>query len=71
MPMRAKGGKVEDATSKNYRDEGLIRKARGGGVEGITFRGGKVTKGGAVSGVGRLDKMMEFEKSGNKKKQVV
>ena len=71
MPMRAKGGKVEDATSKNYRDEGLIRKARGGGVEGITFKDGQITKGGAVSGVGRLEKMLEFEKSGNKKKQEV
>ena len=72
MPMRAKGGSV---TEKKYKDEGLIRKARGGGVDGVSFKGGNTTlstgKGGSVSGVGRLEKMLEYEKTGNKKRQEV
>jgi hypothetical protein len=76
MPMRKRGGRIDSdaVTEHNYDDEGLIRKARGGGVDGISFKGGNtkvVSKAGAVSGVGRLEKMLEFEKHGNKKKQEV
>lgn len=76
MPMRKRGGRIDSdaVTEHNYVDEGLIRKARGGGVDGVSFKGGNtnvVSKAGNVSGVGRLEKMLEFEKHGNKKKQEV
>ena len=58
MPMRARGGKVmgdhpdaaqdKELIEKTLREEGLIRKARGGG---ITMHAG------AVTGIGRLEKM--------------
>jgi len=59
-PMRAKGGKVsrmgghpdasqdKDLIKKTLREEGLVRKAKGGGVH---------LEGGAVTGIGRLNKM--------------
>lgn len=57
-PMRARGGKVmgdhpdasqdKDLIDKTLREEGLIRKAKGGGI---------TMKAGAVTGIGRLEKM--------------
>jgi hypothetical protein len=67
MPMRAKGGKVmgdhpdaaqdKDLIEKTLREEGLVRKARGGGI---------TMTAGAITGLGRLEKMGE----GNKAKAV-
>lgn len=57
-PMRARGGKVmgdhpdaaqdKDLIEKTLREEGLIRKAKGGGI---------TMKAGAATGIGRLEKM--------------
>lgn len=58
MPMRAKGGKVmgdhpdaaqdKEMIKKTLREEGLVRKARGGGIH---------MEAGAATGIGRLEKM--------------
>lgn len=58
MPMRARGGKVmgghpdasqdKDLIQKTLREEGLVRKAKGGGIHMTA---------GAVTGEGRLEKM--------------
>jgi hypothetical protein len=58
MPMRARGGKVmgdhpdasqdKELIQKTLREEGLVRKARGGGI---------TMEAGAITGTGRLEKM--------------
>ena len=73
MMPRAKGGRTNHSDEKQdkaliektLKDEGLVRRARGGGIK--TFH----MEGGSVSGPGREDKNEHWAKHGDKRKQEV
>lgn len=77
--MRKRGGKVHSdekqdkaLIKKELKDEGLIRKAKGGSIIGDEGKVPSVPmEGGSVSGPGREDKNKHFAKHGNMKKQDV